>query len=153
VVELGCGPGVAATLIAEHLTGGGSYVGLDRSGKAVAAATKRNQPHVDAGRARFVQATIADAAAALGDEHFDVVFASTVIALIDERAPEHLAVARQRLLTPGRLVAAMQLFDQREARRVGDAAASALQEAGFTIDRIEEPEGDAAPGVAVLASA
>jgi SAM-dependent methyltransferase len=152
VLELGMGPGVASTLIADRLTGGGLLVGLDRSEKAVAAATKRNQHHVDAGRARFVCSPIGDAAAVLGGHRFDHVFASNVVALINDRAPEHLAVVRDLLLPGGRLTVAMQLFDQSEAPRVGDAAASALLASGFHVTSTEEPAGEAGPGVAVLAT-
>jgi protein-L-isoaspartate O-methyltransferase len=151
VLELGMGPGVATTLIAERLTSG-VVVGLDRSAKAVTTATKRNQAHVDAGRARFVQSSITDAAAALGGERFDRILASNVAALIDERAPEHLAVVRHLLVAGGRLVVTMQLFDRSKAKEVGDAAASALTTAGFEVARIVEPTGGAAPGVAVVAT-
>jgi hypothetical protein len=118
----------------------------------VSAATRRNQEHVDAGRARFVHADIGDAAAALGAEPFDRTLASNVAALLDERAPANLAVVRQLLVPGGRLVVAMQLFDQRKANEVGDAAAAALTAAGFQVDRLAEPTGAAGPGIAVLAT-
>src|SRR5690606_34586633 len=57
VLELGCGHSVAATAICDRLDDG-TYLGIDRSATMVAAATKRNQRHVAAGRARFEAATV-----------------------------------------------------------------------------------------------
>lgn len=156
VLELGSGPGVAASFVLDRLGAEGRYVGLDRSEKMTAAGTKRNAAHVEGGTAHFVCSTIGDAAASLGGRHFDRVFASNVVALIDERAPEHLVVVRDLLADGGQVLIAMQLFDQDDAARMGDAAASALTDAGFEVLSIETPpEGLAGdvpgPGMAVRA--
>ena len=71
VVELGCGHGVAASLLCERLTDG-SYLGIDRSPTMVAAAERRTHAHVEVGRARFQTATVVDAAY---PEAVDVVLA------------------------------------------------------------------------------
>jgi cyclopropane fatty-acyl-phospholipid synthase-like methyltransferase len=52
ILEVGCGPGVAARLIADRLDGG-VVIGVDRSATAVTRATKRNKEHITAGRAQF----------------------------------------------------------------------------------------------------
>jgi cyclopropane fatty-acyl-phospholipid synthase-like methyltransferase len=49
VLEIGCGHGVAASFICERLRSG-KLVAIDRSSKMIAAARRRNQEHVDAGR-------------------------------------------------------------------------------------------------------
>ena len=80
VLEIGCGHGVAAALVCERLAHGtGRLAAIDRSAKMIAAATKRNLAHVDAGRAEFRVATLENLAVALEeDRRFDVVFAVRV---------------------------------------------------------------------------
>jgi precorrin-6B methylase 2 len=50
LLEIGCGPGVAVTLLCERLVGG-RIVAIDRSATAIGRATQRNAEHVAAGRA------------------------------------------------------------------------------------------------------
>lgn len=49
VLELGCGSGVAASLIADHLTDG-CMTAVDRSATAISRARVRNAHHVESGR-------------------------------------------------------------------------------------------------------
>ena len=100
VLEVGFGHGVAATLVLERLTTG-TYTGVDRSAKMVAAAVRRNRDAVDAGRARFLEASFADAN--LPAAGFDVIFAARVVAMF--RPPEQ-ALAQGLLRPGGRLVLA-----------------------------------------------
>jgi ubiquinone/menaquinone biosynthesis C-methylase UbiE len=75
VLEIGCGQGVACTFICEQLTTG-SYVGVDRSEKMIAAATRRNQHFMDEGKAQFVLQELEDLD--LGDRQFDIILAVRV---------------------------------------------------------------------------
>jgi len=75
LLEIGCGPGVAAALACKKL-GTGTYVGVDRSGVAIARATGRNLSNIESGKARFLRAWFADAD--LGGARFDKVFAIRV---------------------------------------------------------------------------
>lgn len=75
VLEIGCGPGVAAALVCDRLTTG-KLTAIDRSEKAIAAAEKRNQAHIDAGKAEFRVMALEDAA--LNGNRFDKVFAVNV---------------------------------------------------------------------------
>ena len=75
VLEIGCGHGIAATLVCQQLKTG-RYVAVDRSLKMIAAAEKRNRTFVAVGLARFVQSTLEHLD--LGEERFDKVFAMRV---------------------------------------------------------------------------
>jgi ubiquinone/menaquinone biosynthesis C-methylase UbiE len=75
VLEIGCGHGIAATLVCEQLDQG-RLTAVDRSQKMVDAATVRNAAHVEAGRAEFLVASLEDMD--LGERRFDKVFAVRV---------------------------------------------------------------------------
>jgi ubiquinone/menaquinone biosynthesis C-methylase UbiE len=75
VLEVGCGHGVAVSLVCERLTGG-RITAIDRSPKMIEMAARRNRDHIAAGRA--VLETAAVETADFGDERFDKVFAFNV---------------------------------------------------------------------------
>jgi len=96
VLEIGCGHGVAATLVCERLQSG-HLIAVDRSGTMIAAARRRNAPYVEAGRAKFVVATLEDLD--LGDRRFDTIFAVRVG--LFHRDPERARGLSERWLAPG----------------------------------------------------
>ena len=101
VLEIGCGHGVAATLVCERLTSG-SYTAVDRSPKMIVDAERRNAEHVAAGRAEFL--VMALESLELGERRFDVIFAARVG--LFQRDPERARALAGRWLAPGgRLVA------------------------------------------------
>ncbi len=75
VLEIGCGQGVAATMVCELLEGG-TLTAIDRSVKMIETATRRNARYVVSGKAEFLIASLEDMN--LGDRRFDVVFAVRV---------------------------------------------------------------------------
>lgn len=95
VLEIGCGHGVAATLICEKLRSG-TYLAIDRSKKMVDMATRRNQPFVGAGLATFMQSELESLD--LGDKKFDKVLAMRV-RLFHEH-PEQARKLAKRWLAP-----------------------------------------------------
>lgn len=101
VLEIGCGHGVAATLVCERLDGG-SLTAVDRSPKMIAAAGRRNADHVRAGKAEFIVATLEDLD--LGDRRFDKVFAVRVG--LFHRDPTRAHGLAERWLAPGGTVRA-----------------------------------------------
>ena len=96
VLEIGCGHGVAATLVCERLDGG-AYTAVDRSPKMIAAARRRNARHVAAGRAEFLVMPLE--ALELGARRFDVVFAAKVG--LFHREPAHACALVEPWLAPG----------------------------------------------------
>ena len=96
VLEIGCGHGVAATLVCERLDGG-AYTAVDRSPAMIAAARRRNAAHVAAGRAEFL--VMALEALDLGDRRFDVIFAARVG--LFHREPARARGYAGRWLAPG----------------------------------------------------
>jgi ubiquinone/menaquinone biosynthesis C-methylase UbiE len=96
VLEIGCGHGVAATLVCERLVEG-HLTAVDRSGKMILAAARRNAPHVEAGRAEFLVADLEDLD--LGDRRFDKIFAARVG--LFHREPERARDLAERWLAPG----------------------------------------------------
>lgn len=96
VLEIGCGHGVAATLVCERLDGG-RFTAIDRSAKMVAAAAKRNADFVKAGRAEFIVSAVE--ALELGDRCFDLVFAVRVG--LFHREPERAERLVEPWLAPG----------------------------------------------------
>lgn len=96
VLEIGCGHGVAATLVC-RLLDGGRYLAVDRSRKMIDAALKRNAEFVGSGCAAFVEGTLESLD--LGAQRFDKVFAMRVRLFKDE--PERARALVQRWLAPG----------------------------------------------------
>ena len=74
VLEIGCGPGVAASLVAPRLTGG-SMTAIDRSPTAVTRTHARTSEHIESGRLTVVQASLAEFRS---DQPFDKAFAVNV---------------------------------------------------------------------------
>ena len=101
VLEIGCGHGVAATLICERLEGG-RLLAIDRSAKTTAAAEQRNAEHVGAGIAEFVVGELEEFDP--GPRRFDVILAVRVG--LFHREPERArAIVEPWLAERGRLVA------------------------------------------------
>lgn len=96
VLEIGCGHGVAATLVCERLEGG-RLTAVDRSEKMIQAAERRNAAYIEAGRAEFLVADLEDMD--LGERRFDKIFAVRVGLFY--RKPERARGLAERWLAPG----------------------------------------------------
>ena len=97
VLEIGCGHGVAVSLICERLGGRGRVLALDRSAKMVEAARARLAAEIAAGVAEVREAAIG--ADDLGHQRFDRILAVRVALLW--RRPEVTVELATRHLTPG----------------------------------------------------
>jgi SAM-dependent methyltransferase len=101
VLEIGCGHGVAVTLVCDRLTTG-TVVAVDRSATMVEMARRRNRAHADAGRAVIREFSIHDGLPGQ-DGPFDVAFADSV-AQFRRRLGRALAAVAPRMAAGGRLV-------------------------------------------------
>jgi ubiquinone/menaquinone biosynthesis C-methylase UbiE len=95
VLEIGCGHGVAATLVCERLEGG-HLTAVDRSPKMIEAAIRRNAAYIDAGKAEFLVADLEDLD--LGERRFDKIFAVRVG--LFHRDPDRARSLAETWLTP-----------------------------------------------------
>ena len=140
VLEVGCGHGIAASLVCERLEDG-RLTAIDRSPAMIAAAERRNAAHVEAGRATFEVAAVERAVLGV----FDIAFAVNVAALW-RHASDTLPVLR-RALAPGGTLAVFQQPpwwpDAAAIDAFGDELAAILARHGFAVDAIRV--GDVAP--------
>jgi ubiquinone/menaquinone biosynthesis C-methylase UbiE len=96
VLEIGCGHGVAATLVCDRLEDG-HLTAIDRSAKMIEAAKRRNAEHIKAGRAEFLVMSLEELD--LGERRFDKVFAARVG--LFQREPERARGLVEPWLAPG----------------------------------------------------
>ena len=96
VLEIGCGHGVAATLVCERLVGG-RYTAVDRSERMIAAARRRNAAFVEKGRAEFLVGELETID--LGRRRFDTIFAARVG--LFHREPDRARELAERWLAKG----------------------------------------------------
>ena len=148
LLEVGCGHGVAVSLVCERLTTG-RITAIDRSPKMIEMARRRNREHVEAGRA--VLEAIALENADLGDQRFDKVFAFNAAPfwLQPEAA---LDAVREHLAGDG---AVYIFWDARHsaperAQDLGSELAEQLREGGFSVDRVLVEDMRPVPAVCVI---
>jgi trans-aconitate methyltransferase len=135
LLEVGCGHGVAVSLVCERLDGG-RITAIDRSPKMIEMATRRNRSHVASGRAVLETTTLEDAD--LGSDRFDKIFAVHVAAFW-RPAPRARQVAMDALAPRG----ALYLFNQlpgwkshAEVQPFAEQVSTTLRESGFSVDEV-----------------
>jgi SAM-dependent methyltransferase len=143
VLELGCGHGVAVSLVRDRLDGG-SVVAIDRSATMTAAAARRNRAHVEAGRAVILTASLHEAD--LGDSRFDVVFGVHFPPLLRGDPARELEVIARHLAPGGRLFVLFQPLDEAGLEPALARLRTVLPASGFAVEeeRLGRVDGEAA---------
>lgn len=148
VLEVGCGHGVAVSLVCERLTSG-RITAIDRSEKMIEMAARRNREHIAEGKA--VLNAVALEQADFGDERFDTVFAFNV-APFWLQPKDALRIVGQHLAPGG----AVHIFwDARHLRRgsardLADRLCERIRLAEFSVDRVLVEDLRPAPAVCVV---
>jgi SAM-dependent methyltransferase len=127
VLEIGCGTGVAATLVCERLRYG-QLTAIDRSASMVAAARRRNRAHLQAGRAVIRRLALAEADFARAS--FDRALAVNVN-LFWRRPEAELEVLRRLLRPGGRLCLVYQPPTVAQVATIAPTCADFLRGQGF----------------------
>ena len=148
LLEVGCGHGVAVSLVCERLTTG-TITAIDRSPKMIAMAMRRNRDHVDAGRAVLEAVALEDAD--LGHRRFDKVFAFNVTPFWQQ--PQAALGAVRDHLAPDGLVSIF--WDARHSapervRDLGNELAERLRAGGLSVDRVLVEDLRPVPAVCVI---
>jgi SAM-dependent methyltransferase len=146
VLEVGCGHGVAVSLVCERLGPSGRITGIDRSPKMIAAARRRNRLYVKSGRAVLEAVALEDAD--LGDQRFDRVFAFNVAPFWLE-PKEALEVVREHL-APGGAVYVFWDARRQTGSDLGERLSERLLQGGFAIDRVLVKKLKPVPAVCVI---
>ena len=145
ILEIGCGPGLAAALVCERLTRG-SITAIDRSAVAVSRTRERVRDHLTTGHARVERMTLEDAD--LG-RRFRKVLAINVNAFWTTPA-ENIA-ALERVLDPKG--AAWLVYEPPSESRLRDIRESLpheLDSNGFEVTRVETRRFRSSFGLAIL---
>src|SRR5919202_2473869 len=149
LLEVGCGHGVAVSLVCERLTSG-QITAIDRSQKMIEMATRRNREDIAGGRA--VLKTAALERADLGNERFDKVFAFNV-APFWLQPQDALGIVRRHLAADG----AVYLFwDARHTepgrvRDLADQLSERIRLAEFSVNHVLVKDLRPVPAVCVIA--
>jgi SAM-dependent methyltransferase len=130
LLEVGCGHGVAVSLVCEKLDGG-HITAIDRSAKMIEAARKRNARCVATGVASFQTASLHEAG--FGDALFDKIFAIHVPVLLRGRPGRELEIIGQRLAPGGGFYLPFQPLDPEQAKPTTERLATMLESHGFRV--------------------
>jgi ubiquinone/menaquinone biosynthesis C-methylase UbiE len=129
LLEIGCGPGVAAALVCPRVDPGGHLLAVDRSPVAVRCTAERNAAHVDAGILTVRQAALEELD--LPAAGLDAAFAVNVNLFWTRRCDRELATLVRALRPGGRLHVCYGAAGPTGPRRVTDAVGAALRAAGL----------------------
>jgi SAM-dependent methyltransferase len=133
LLEVGCGHGVAVSLVCERLDGG-RILAIDRSAKMIEMATRRNAAHVASGRAAFQVTALHKAD--LDEQRFDTIFAIHVPVLLRGDPGRELEIIAAHLVPGGRFVQPFQPLDPSGTEATAERLAGGLSRHGFAVEEL-----------------
>ncbi len=133
LLEIGCGHGVAVSLVCEKLNGG-TITAIDRSQKMIETARKRNADHVASGVASLQTASLDQAD--LGNTRFDKIFTINVGVFLRGRPTRELTILRNHLAPKGRLYLFHEPPPGSTAPPIAGPLPAVLESGGFTVTEI-----------------
>jgi SAM-dependent methyltransferase len=148
LLEIGCGAGVAVSLICPHLSGG-TIVAIDRSKSMVERAVRRNAGCVEAGRASFEAIPLGDAD--FWRARFDAAFAINVH-LFRADARRELDVLRRALKPTGALYLFQQHPSASRTRTVTEELRAALTTNAFGVREVRSKGSGASTMTCIVAA-
>jgi cyclopropane fatty-acyl-phospholipid synthase-like methyltransferase len=146
LLEIGCGPGHAVSLVCARLTRG-TITAIDRSAIQVARARDRNRECLAAGRARIERVALADLD--VGRRRFDKIFAVNVNAFWTEPASS-IASVRRLLRRGGAVYLTYEPPTEARLRDVREALPRLLREHAFEVDDVRERTFRASYGLCII---
>lgn len=132
VLEIGCGHGIAVSLICQRLTTG-QVTAIDRSASMARLASQRNASHIAAGRAAIVAADLDNAD--LPEGTFDKVFSVNVSLFWLGTGPGQIERVKRLLAGDGTLYVFHEPPKPSIAKTILDKAEATLRRHGFTTAR------------------
>jgi cyclopropane fatty-acyl-phospholipid synthase-like methyltransferase len=133
LLEVGCGPGVAASLVCERLATG-TMLAIDRSAIQIERARRRNAEHVASGRLELRTAALADLD--VGRDRFEKVFAVNVNLFWLGPGSRELERVRAALAPGGKLFLFYEPPSAGRLREVTGRLAAVLTSGGFSAPEI-----------------
>ena len=130
LLEIGCGHGVAVSLVCAKLNGG-HITAIDRSPKMIALATKRNATCVAAGTASFHCLSLHEAD--FGAAQFDTIFGIRIGLFVHGNPARELEMINTSLAPDGSFYLIYDPVVAREATAVSEKATAALEHHGLGI--------------------
>lgn len=136
ILEIGCGPGIAVSLVSDRLTTG-TITAIDRSPTGIERTRARNQEHIASGRLEVVQVDLAGFE--VPPDQFDKAFAVNVNVFRTTTAEPECAVLKKVLRTGGTVRLVYGEDPSGRARDIGATIASKLQRHGFRTELVQDP--------------
>jgi ubiquinone/menaquinone biosynthesis C-methylase UbiE len=148
LVEIGCGQGVAVSLVCDKLESG-NILAIDHSEKMIAMAQKRNAAHVKSGKASFQ--TVSLAGADFGEVKFDKIFAIRVGIFAFGQPARELEVIRNCLAVKGSFYL---IYDPPQTEQVEPLTGkmrTVLEKQGFTVKEVRTRATTGATVICIIA--